>query len=624
MKTYLLLLFNFFSLCSTGIDVNSFDFGAVPGSKTLFTEAIHNGSVILKNAESPICFFNVKDYGAKGDSIALDNSAINNAIEACSKAGGGTVFFPAGKYLSGSIRLKSFITLYLDAGATIFGAPNDINAYDPPEDLGFTEYQDFGHSHWHNSLIWGENLENISIIGQGKLHGGGMTSKTPPKGGGNKTIALKSCKNILIRDLTIEFAGHFAILPTGCDNMTIDNLKIDTQRDGINIDCCTNVRISNCSINAPKDDGLVLKSSYALGYNRATENVTITNCTFSAYDVGSMLNATYTLYKSEGILSEGNGRFKCGTESNGGFKNIVLDNCVFKSCRGINLAIVDGGTMENVTISNITMRDIANPPIFIRLGNRAKGPKGTPVGRVRNIDISNVTVSNCNVQSLSHPDGSRLPSNITGIPGHPIENVRLNNIRIVYRGEGHKDDINVTPIENETGYPEPTVLGRKLPAYGFYCRHIQGMEFHNVSVAFENDDPRPSLFCDDVEKLEIDNFNAKRSPNNDIPVILKNVKNIVLHNSFNYEATKLEYKDIKLTKDNIQAGIPFSLSLKAISLEGGLGKADLFIDSQLYDSKYTWVDPAKPFELLFSDIYIQTPGKHIIKIGDCLKKVTVD
>ena len=460
--------------------------------------------------------FSVKDYGAAGDGEALDNAAINEAIKQCTASGGGTVYFPAGTYLSGSIRLKSNVTLHLSVGATILGASNDIGAYDPPEDNPFDMYQDFGHSHWRNSLIWGEGLENIAITGLGTIDGGGMTAgryggkgSEPDPGGGDKTIALKLCKNILIRDITIRHAGHFAVLATGCDNMTIDNVKIDTQRDGINLDCCRNVRVSNCSINSPHDDALCPKSSYGLGFKRATENVTITNCVVSGYKEGTMLDGTF-------IGGEGTGRIKFGTESNGGFKNIVIDNCVFDRCRGIALEIVDGGIMENISISNITMRDVANPPIFIRLGNRARGPNEPPVGKIRNINISNILATGVDATSGVL---------ILGIPGHPVEDVRLSNIKIIYKGGGTKEDAKIVPPELEDGYPEPSKFGR-IPAYGFYCRHVKGLELHNVEVGFEAEDLRPALICDDVEDLELDNFKAERAAGNESLIVLKNVRNL--------------------------------------------------------------------------------------------------
>lgn len=250
--------------------------------------------------------YNVRTFGAKGDGESLDTPAINKAIETAAAAGGGTVRFPAGNYLSVSIRLKSNITLYLDQGATIVAAePSKGFKYDPPEPNPWDAYQDFGHSHWHNSLIWGENLENVSILGPGRIWGKGLVrsggqSRTPEQnaalnqararepvrpfgypnprdavesGWGNKAISLKLSRNVLIRDISILHGGHFAILATGVDNLTIDNVKIDTNRDGIDIDACRNVRISNCSINSPFDDAICPKGSFALGFARATENV---------------------------------------------------------------------------------------------------------------------------------------------------------------------------------------------------------------------------------------------------------------------------------------------------------------------------------------------------------------
>src|SRR5437764_6932268 len=301
----------------------------------------------------------VKTFGAKGDGKTLDTAAINKTIDAAAAAGGGTVYFPAGNYLSVSIHLKSNIALHLDQGATIVAADSSNSAkYDPPEPNEWDKYQDFGHSHWHNSLIWGENLANVSILGPGMIWGKGLVRsgtqsrtqqqndalnaaranepKTPfgypnPRdavepGWGNKSIALKNCRNVLIRDITILHGGHFAILATGVDNFTIDNIKIDTNRDGIDVDACKNVRISNCTVNSPFDDGICPKSSFALGYARATENVTITNCQVSGYDEGTLLDGTFRRdYRNQNGTFSPTGRIKFGTESNGGFKNITID-----------------------------------------------------------------------------------------------------------------------------------------------------------------------------------------------------------------------------------------------------------------------------------------------------------
>jgi polygalacturonase len=307
--------------------------------------------------------YDARSFGARGDGKTVDTPAINKAIEAAAKSGGGTVRFPAGTYLCFSIRLKSNISLYLEHGATILAAdPKEHKgSYDMPEPNEWDMYQDFGHSHWQNSLIWGIGVENVSILGPGLINGKGLTRRSPrPRrpiqagdtpaslgggqtntqiqsplgendnpsvmdGLGNKAISLKLSRNITLRDFSILNGGHFALLATGVDNLTIDNLKVDTNRDGFDIDACRNVRISNCSVNSPNDDAIVLKSSYGLGFARATENVTITNCLVGGYEIGSLLDGTFKRTDRPAPDRDGpTGRIKFGTESNGGFKNVTI------------------------------------------------------------------------------------------------------------------------------------------------------------------------------------------------------------------------------------------------------------------------------------------------------------
>jgi len=481
----------------------------------------------LSKAAETTAPYNVKTYGATGDGKTVDTQAINKAIDTAAAAGGGTVYFPAGNYLSVSIHLKSNIALYLDQGAIIIAATTSETAkYDPPEPNQWEAYQDFGHSHWHNSLIWGENLTNISILGPGMIWGkglvrAGMQSRTQqqndalnanranePKtpfgypnprdavepGWGNKSIALKNCRNVIIRDIAILHGGHFAILATGVDNLTIDNIKIDTNRDGIDVDACKNVRISNCTVNSPFDDGICPKSSFALGYARATENVTITNCQVSGYDEGTLLDGTYKRdYRAANGTFSPTGRIKFGTESNGGFKNITVDNCVFDYSRGLALESVDGALLEDVTISNITMRDISNCPIFLRLGSRMRGPSGPPIGELRRVKITNVVVYNAE---------PRYASIISGIAGHDIQDVTLNNIRIYYRGGGTKAQAALQPPEKENDYPEPTMFG-EIPAYGFFIRHVNGLDMRGVSVSYLKDEARPAFVISAAKQIDL-------------------------------------------------------------------------------------------------------------------------
>ncbi len=227
--------------------------------------------------------FDVRTFGAKGDGKAQERDAINKAVEAAAAAGGGTVHFPAGTYVTGSIRLLSNVALHLEHGAVLEASP-DPSAYDAAEPNQWDSYQDFGHSHFHNSLIWGEGIENVAIVGSGLISGKSLSRGRGT--GANKTIAFKLCRRVTLRDFSILNGGHFGILATGVDSMTIDNLKIDTNRDGIDLDSCRNVRISNVSVNTPNDDAIVLKGSHALGYAQATENITIINSLVSGYDIG--------------------------------------------------------------------------------------------------------------------------------------------------------------------------------------------------------------------------------------------------------------------------------------------------------------------------------------------------
>jgi polygalacturonase len=476
---------------------------------------------ILNAAESSTKnTFNVRDYGAAGDGKNLDSVAINKAIDAAVAVGGGTVSVPAGTYLSGSIRLQSNIHLLIDAGATILGAPQTLKAYDAEENFTGPAFQDGGHTYFHNSLIWGENLTNVSITGQGMINGGGMVigdgiedrvdgfdnfGKTDrlvpmdpgtniwPQHLGNKAIALKLCKNVLIRDVTIFHGGHFAILVTGCDNMTVDNVTMDTDRDGIDIDCCRNTMVSNCRINSPHDDGLCPKSTYALGRPALTENLTIVNCQVSGFEEGTLIDGTMKPVKN------GNGRIKFGTESSGGFRNCTVANCTFRGCRGLALEEVDGGILENITINNISMMDVETYAIYITTGSRNRTPNLTTNSRMKNILISNVVAT-----SVDHISGIQ----IAGLPEQPIEGLRLENIRLICKGGGTREQAGNVPKELGGGYPEPRQTN-VMPAYGLFARHVKDLELANINFSFLKDDYRPAIECVDVAGLEIDNFKAQ-------------------------------------------------------------------------------------------------------------------
>jgi polygalacturonase len=479
------------------------------------------------SAQSASRDFDVRAFGAKGDGTTIDSDAINRAIDAAAAAGGGTVRFPAGTYASYSVHLKSHVALHLEQGATLLAADTTAGrGFDPAEPGPGNEYQDYGHSHWHNSLIWGEDVEDVSITGPGRIDGKslnrGVNRDTPHVG--NKAIALLRARNVLLRDLTIYRGGHFGVLATGVDNLTIDDLTIDTNRDGIDVDACRNVRIANTSVNSPYDDAIVLKTSYALGATCGTEDVTITNSVVSGFAVGSVLDATYRPFTEGASNRDGpTGRVKLGTESNGPFRNITISNVVFDNSRGLALEAVDGAILEDITVTNLTMRHVFTSPLFLRLGARQRGPASLPVGSFKRVTISNVVASDVD---------PRYASTITGLPGHAIEDVRLSNIRLVYRGGmtlaqaaqqpsdmvrsgergggGPRTDPYAV-AEQEKVYPEPSMFG-VVPASAFYVRHVKGLTMDGVDVAFEKDDTRPPFVLDDVQDAEFHEVRAPKVP----------------------------------------------------------------------------------------------------------------
>jgi len=511
--------------------------------------------------------FNVRAYGATGDGRTLDTASINQAIDAAAAAGGGTVFFPAGTYASYSVHLKSNVALYLDQGSTLLAADpppeGESGGYDPAEPNPETDkYEDFGHAHWHNSLIWGEGLQNVSILGPGTIFGKGLArgygpprkdplpgeprppqpapgtpvpgvptnivsgpfgypsvKDTLPNGVGNKAISLKNCRNVILRDFMIYHGGHFGILALATDNLTIDNLKIDTNRDGMDIDACFNVRISNCTVNSPNDDGICLKSSFGLGTVRATENVTITNCQVSGYVEGTLLDGTYQRFPKD-VRHAPTGRIKLGTEANGGFKNVTISNCVFDYSRGLALEEVDGGPMEDVTITNITMRSIANAPIYVRLGARLRGPNNPPMGTARRITISNLVAYDV------APEHGIL---ILGTPGGTIEDLTLSHLLIVYRGGGTAEEAKRDVPEMEKEYPEPSRHGT-MPSFGLFARHVKNLTVDHVELRYATPDLRPAVQLEDVSGADFDHLKAPHAP--DVgTVVLKGVDGLIVRNS---------------------------------------------------------------------------------------------
>ena len=414
--------------------------------------------------------FDVRVHGAAGDGARLDTRAIQGAIDACAQAGGGTVWFPAGVYLSGTIVLKSHITLALDAGAVLLGSRN-LADY-PPHIAALRSYTD---TYTEKSLIYAEGLENVAIQGRGIIDGQGAAFQGAYKLRPHM-LRFTGCRNVSVSGVSIKDSPMWVQHYLDCEGVDIRGIsvhsRVNANNDGIDIDCCRKVRISDCDIWSG-DDAVVLKATA----DRPCKDVVVSNC----------------------VLSTRCNALKLGTESNGGFENIAISNCAIyeTGLAGIAVEMVDGGILDRVMISNITMNGVG-APIFIRLGDRGRpfleGGAKPAAGRLRNVSISGVEAINAGKTGCA----------IAGLPDHPIENVTLENIRLTFAGGGTATDARREVPEKTDAYPEFRMFGT-LPAYGFYCRHVSNLSLRGIQTGVAQADERPALVCDDVEGAEVAN-----------------------------------------------------------------------------------------------------------------------
>jgi alpha-glucuronidase/polygalacturonase len=460
-------------------------------------------SRLTASALAAVGTYNVRHFGAGGDGTANDAPAINKAIDACNKAGGGTVFVPSGFYTTGSIRLKSNVTLAIDNGAVLKALPGMMDPWEHnPNDKGL---MDPAYYHWEASLIWGKNLENVKIYGPGTLDGTALTrSSKVKKGTGDKGIALKLCKNVEIRNLNIKKGGHYAILATGCENMLVDNVTIKTDRDGLNLSQCKNVLVANCHIDAVRyedgypaggDDAIKLGSDLSLGKALPCENITVRNC----------------------FLASGCNTLQFGTETIGAFKNIRFENIriIRAGKAGISITSNDGSVIDGITYKDINMEKTFTP-IFIKISDVARVPEGTyKRGAIRNITFENITARDC----FSYFKNRSMPSVIWGKPGSPVENIKFKNVRITTRGGHPASEASLNPEENNERFPRKVGA---IPAYACYLRHVKDVRFTGCNFGFEKNDDRPAMLIDDGINVALDECYLREGSDCDSPVATRN------------------------------------------------------------------------------------------------------
>jgi polygalacturonase len=418
----------------------------------------------------------VTEFGARGDGETLCTASIQEAIDRCAASGGGTVNVPPGTYLSGTLVLESGVTLHLEAGATLLGS-KDLAQYP----MHVPDYRSYTDNYTDKSLIYGEKLERVGITGHGVIDGQGAAFKGPYKVR-PYMIRFVECRDVTVEDVTIRNSPMWVQHYLACDDVRIRGITVKSHvnhnNDGIDIDSCRRVTITACNVDSG-DDAIVLKSTS----DRPCTDVVVSGCVLR-----STCNA-----------------LKMGTESNGGFRNIVLTGCTIWDTRlaGVALEIVDGGTMDRVVVSDITMHGVG-APLFVRLGNRARpykeGMDKPGIGSLRNVTISNIEATGANATGCA----------ISGLPEARIENLTLSNVRLAFAGGGTLEDAERPIPENAERYPEYSMFGR-LPAYGLYGRHITGLKLTGIHLRVADADRRHALVVEDARDVVIDHLTADRS-----------------------------------------------------------------------------------------------------------------
>jgi hypothetical protein len=430
--------------------------------------------------------YSIINYGAVPDGTTICTSAIQSAINDCANSGGGRVVIPSGKYLSGTILLKSNVEIHFEHSSTLLGSPNGEDYPTQP----VPRYRSFRDERGFRSLIYAEGQSNIALTGSGTIDGQGKNHpmiKGQDDENRPKNIMFVSCQNIKVEGLHLTNSAFWNQHYLDCEDVIVRNISVynhcNYNNDAIDIDGCRRFVLSDCILDSD-DDGITIKSTGTA----PSEDIVITNCI-----VSSFCNA-----------------IKAGTESTGGFRNITISNCVVKpsisqiaphfntpriGITGISLMVVDGGTMEGIAVNNITIYGTM-APLYVRLGNRARqhtpdAPKPL-VGKVRNISISNV---------VAYGAGS-WGSSLTGIPENPVKNISLNNIQLYMSGGIKRGDFNETVEEAERKYPQPSVWGN-LPASGLYIRHAEDISIDNLVLGVEDPDERVPIVADDVSNLRI-------------------------------------------------------------------------------------------------------------------------
>ncbi len=447
-----------------------------------------------QSAERETVEYRVTDFGASGDGVTVNTSYIQKAIDQCTSDGGGRVVIGPGTFLTGTVVMGNNVELHVSKGAVMLGSTNIL---DYPDMV--TGYRFYGDEWVKQSLIFGANLDNISLTGEGVIDGQGAvfqaSTKVKPDRYMNRPFLIRftECTNVEVKGITLRNSAMWMQHYLACDKVVIDGIKVynhcNKNNDMIDIDGCKDVVITNC-VGDTDDDALTLKSTSP----RPCENIAISNC----------------------ILSSHCNAIKLGTESTGGFKNITITNCTVTPSEkrdviygipdgvsGISLEVVDGGTMDGIHISDVVMEG-PEVPLFIRLGDRARphmeGLSAPSPGTVKNISIENIKAINVGLTGCS----------VTGIEGFPVRNVSLRNLTMTLPGGVSDNGEEWVVPELKEEYPESTMFGL-LPASVLYMRHVEHISLSGFRINFQEPDERVHLVAEDVNDLVYSRIDIENS-----------------------------------------------------------------------------------------------------------------
>ncbi|WP_194897851.1 glycoside hydrolase family 28 protein [Catenulispora pinisilvae] len=452
-------------------------------------------------AAAPV--FNVKNYGAAGNGSTNDSPAINKAVTAANAAGGGIVEFPSGSYKSANtIHLRSNVTIELDAGSKVLGS--SAKTYDAAEANPYDKYQDYGHSHFHDAMFYGDKLSNIGFTGSGTIDGDGdLIPGNPGAGQADKIISLTRCTNLTLSGITLARGGHFGALINGCDGVVSDHLTIATSsdRDGWNIISTTHVAITNANISS-NDDALVFKSDYALGASLPSGHVTVTHSTLQAKCCNALMFGSET----------------CGSFTDYQFQQIAI---LGAGKSGLGMVSMDGADISDVHYQGITMTGV-HSPIMQKIGTRLRCGGKPTVGH-----ISDVTYQDITGTGVANTDYSPT---IWGADGsHQVSDETFTNVVLtVPGGRGTMS----TGVPSNNGDYNPNSIGTR-PAYGWYLHNVSGIHFTGSSVKVAKNDGRPAVIANAGSDITFDGLTAQTGSSSPFDVGFQNIAGYCVSNSHN-------------------------------------------------------------------------------------------